>query len=98
MTSSYNHMTMISHFIGKKTPIVFMLLHLWKQPPKEHRFLKNTFAWLLRKSKLYSNFDSMFCLHKVRMLEKGVSAVVCPVICKMMTFAEIMKQPLERFV
>ena len=40
----------------------------------------------------------MFCLHKVRMLEKGVLAVVCPVICKVMSFAEIMKQPLERFV
>ena len=40
----------------------------------------------------------MFSLHNVRMLEKGILAVVCPVICKMMSFAETMKQPLKRFV
>ena len=39
----------------------------------EHRFLKNTSAWLLLRSKFYSEYYSMFCLHKVRMLQKGFS-------------------------
>ena len=43
------------------------------QPFAKHRFLKNTSAWLLPTSKFFSEFDSMFCYHKVRMLQKGFS-------------------------
>ena len=39
----------------------------------ENRFLKNTSTWLLLRSKFYSEFDSMFCLHKIRILQKGFS-------------------------
>ena len=37
----------------------------------EHRFLKNTYAWLHLTSKFYS--EVMFCYHKIRMLQKGFS-------------------------
>ena len=36
-------------------------------------FWKNTSTWLLLRSKFYSNFDSMFCLHKVCIWQKGFS-------------------------
>ena len=39
----------------------------------EKRFLKKTSTWLLLRSKFYSEFDSMICLHKVRTLQKGFS-------------------------
>ena len=41
----------------------------------KHPFLKNTSAWLLLTLKFYSEFDSMFCYHKVRMLQKGFAKV-----------------------
>ena len=59
----------------------------------EHRFLKNTYAWLLLTSKFYSQLDS--CSVTIKFAE-GISPVVIGMVCKMMSFAEIMKQPLER--
>ena len=44
-----------------------------KELVAENRFLKNTSTWLLLRSKFYSEFDSMFCLHKIRILQKGFS-------------------------
>ena len=38
----------------------------------KHPFLKSTSEWLLLTSKFYSEFDSMFSYHKVRMLPKEV--------------------------
>ena len=38
-----------------------------------HLFLKNISAWLLLTSKFFSEFNSMFCYHKFRMLQKGFS-------------------------
>ena len=43
------------------------------QPFAKHRFLKNTSAWVLLASKFFSEVDSMFCYHKVRILQKGFS-------------------------
>ena len=39
----------------------------------KHPFLKNTSAWPLLTSKFYSEFDFMFCYHKVCMLQKEFS-------------------------
>ena len=58
----------------------------------EHRFLKNTSAWLLLKSKFYSEFDPMFRLYEVRMLQKGFFPVVFNMVSKMISFAETMEQ------
>ena len=52
----------------------------------EHRFLKNTYAWLLLTSKFYSELDS--CSVTTKFAEG-----IFPVVCKMTSFAEIMKQP-----
>ena len=43
------------------------------QPFAKHRFLKKISAWLLLTSKFFSQFNSMFCYHKFRMLQKGFS-------------------------
>ena len=51
------------------TIINFIILQLFAK----HRFEKNTSAWLLLTSKFFSEFDSMFSYHKVRMLQKGFS-------------------------
>ena len=59
----------------------------------EHRFLKNTYAWLLLTSKFYSELDSCSVTTK---FAEGIFPVVFRVVCKMTSFAEIMKQPLER--
>ena len=39
----------------------------------EHRFLKSISARLVLTSKFFFEFDSMFCYHKFRMLQKGFS-------------------------
>ena len=39
----------------------------------EHRFLKNTYAWLLLNVKVLFWIWFMFCYHRVRMLQKGFS-------------------------
>ena len=59
----------------------------------EHRFLKNTSAWLLLTSKFHIELDSCSVTAK---FTEGIFPVVFRVVCKMMSFAEIMKQPLER--
>ena len=51
---------------------------------------------MLLTSKFFSEFDSEFCTHKVRMFQKGFSQLFFCLVCKMMSFTEIMKQPLER--
>ena len=51
------------------TIINFIIVQLFAK----HRFEKNTSAWLLLTSKFFSEFDSMFSYHKVRMLQKGFS-------------------------
>ena len=53
-------MYMISELIKKKTPIMLMLLHLWKQPPGAVRYLKKMFTHHLVVKKpfsFFSNFD-----------------------------------------
>ena len=44
-----------------------------EQRSAKHPLLKNTSAWLLLTSKFYPESGSMFCYHKVRMLQKGFS-------------------------
>ena len=39
----------------------------------KHWFLKNISEWMLLTSKFFSEFYSMFCYHKFRMLQKGFS-------------------------
>ena len=51
------------------TIINFIMAQLFAK----HRFLKNTYLWLLLTSKSFSEFDSMFCYHEVRRLKKGFS-------------------------
>ena len=51
------------------TIINFIIAQLFAK----HRFLKNTYLWLLLTSKSFSEFDSMFCYHEVRLLKKGFS-------------------------
>ena len=46
------------------------------QPFAKHRFLKKISAWLLLTSKFFSQFNSMFCYHNFRMLQKGLSQVL----------------------
>ena len=66
--------------LWSKNPLVFSITLILtinnlviKELFAENRFLKNTSTWLLQRSKFYSEFDSMFCLHKVRILQKGFS-------------------------
>ena len=61
----------------------------------KHQFLKKISAWLLPTSKFFSEFDSIFCWINFACC-KGIFPVVLCMVCKMMSFAGIMKQPLER--
>ena len=60
-------------FTQKKNPLVFSITLILTINKTENRFLKNTSTWLLLSSKFYSEFNSMFCLHEVRILQKGFS-------------------------
>ena len=69
-----------THHLWSKNPLVFSITLILtinnlviEELFAENRFLKNTSTWLLLRSKFYSEFDSMFCLHKVRILQKGFS-------------------------
>ena len=56
------------HHLRSKNPLVFLMTliltikkFIIEQLFAEQRLLKNTSAWLLPRSKLFSEFDSLFC-------------------------------------